>query len=163
MVCGAVPRSIRVLSRSHGCRCRGAAAANAVVIEQHEAPNGNATSLPARSPLGPSANDYCCSLVPMPLRRRVWRLQAKTDAACAARRFCSKLEHISGRRRRQGGRDGGEHRVRVVASCPWPVPCPQTTIQRGRCHSPGGAGWRCVVPSVPIILQQSPLALCLIN
>lgn len=57
----------------------------------------------------------------------------------------------------------GVSTVCVAASHLWPALCPQTTIQRGRCHSPRGAGWHGVVPSMPIVLQQSLLALCLIN
>lgn len=125
-----LPHRSHVLSHSHGCR--GGAPANAVVIEWCEAPNGNATSLPARSPLGPGANDYCYSLVPMPPRRRVWRFQAETDAASAPRSCCSKLDRISARRRRKGAlrAAGSWRRGRLSAPRPrgsegrvWPPSC----------------------------------------
>lgn len=44
----------------------------------------------------------------------------------------------------------GVSTVCVAASHLWPAPCPQTTIQRCRCHSPRGAGWHGVVPSVAL-------------
>lgn len=116
----ALPHCSRSLSHSHGRCGSSSAAAGAVVIEQGEAPNGNATSLPARSPLGPGPNDYCYSLVPMPPRRRVWRFQAETDAASVPRSCCSKLDHISVRRRRKGAlrAAGSWRRSRLSAPLP---------------------------------------------
>lgn len=128
-----LPHHRHVFSHSHGCGGSSAAPANAVVMEQREAPNGNATSLPARSPLGPGTNDYCYSLVPMPPHRCVWRFQAETDAVSAPRSCCSKLDHISVRRRRKGAlRAAGSWR-RDRLSAPllhgsegqaWPLSCP---------------------------------------
>lgn len=56
-----LPHRSHIFSHSQGCRGGNSVPANAVVIEQCEAPNGNATSLPAWSSLTPGANDYCYS------------------------------------------------------------------------------------------------------
>ena len=135
-------------------------------------PNGNATSLPARSPLGPGANDYCYSLVPMPPRRRVWRFQAETDAASAPRSCCSKLDCISVRRRRKGDlrATGSWRRGRLVGTptaraqgASVAAELPQPALASDGTVSPH---WHRVPPLAPCSLPEVgpcilPLAWCL--